>query len=39
MPIEYKKLAIKDRKTLLKNKDTLKRYEVLKANFLAIKTI
>ena len=39
IPIEYKKLAIKDRKTLLKNKDTLKRYEALKANFLRFKTI
>ena len=39
MPVEYKKIAVKDRKTLLKNKDILKRYEALKANFLAIKTI
>lgn len=38
-PVEYKKIALKDRKILLKNKDVLKRYEALKANFLAIKSI
>jgi hypothetical protein len=38
-PINYKKLAVKDRKILLKNKDTLKRYELLKGNFLRLNTI
>lgn len=37
--VKYKNLALKDRKLLLKNKDVLKRYEALKANFLAINSI
>lgn len=39
IPVNYKKLVIKERNKLLENKDTLKRYEALKANFLRLKTI
>lgn len=39
IPIKYKKIAIKERKKLLENKDTLKRYELLRANFLRLNTI
>ena len=35
-PVEYKKIALKDRKILLKNKDILKRYEAFRANFLRL---
>ena len=39
IPVEYKKIALKERKLLLRNNDTLKRYELLKGNFLRLNTI
>ena len=39
IPVNYKKLAVKERNKLLENKDTLKRYELLKANFLRLNSI
>ena len=39
MPVEYKKITLKERNTLFRNKDTLKRYELLKGNFLHLNTI
>ena len=38
-PINYKKIIFKERNRLLENKDTLKRYQALKRNFLRFKTI
>lgn len=38
-PVEYKKITLKERKLLLRSKDTLKRYELLKGNFLRLNNI
>ena len=38
-PVKYKKLVLKERKILLRNKDTLKRYELLKGNLLRLNNI
>jgi hypothetical protein len=35
LPIKYKKISLRERKILLENKDTLKRYELLKRQFFA----